>query len=256
MSLPVLFLGDVHSIEAKERGTGDLAMNLSCRNALGPIAMAVHFTGGNGEPVRSPYPQYNDAAGRFTIRESVACQDRDAAVPTVLHIPASFVPDGDRKLRTQVDFFGPDDHILDRSKEIDIHFPKPSRSNPPASVYVEPSSGGMSAPVLMTAVAVSPQTAPNAKSTAPVAISEPAVSALAGTSRIESSSDGIASVTSDPGNAEIYVDSEGMGKTPQLLHLKAGQHTIQLVMKGYKDWTSRLDVKVSSIVNVTARLEK
>jgi hypothetical protein len=38
--------------------------------------------------------------------------------------------------------------------------------------------------------------------------------------------------------------------------LPPGKHFIQLVREGYKDWTSNVDVRESSIVNVTAKLEK
>jgi len=35
-----------------------------------------------------------------------------------------------------------------------------------------------------------------------------------------------------------------------------GKHAIQLVTQGYKDWTSNLEIKENSILNVTATLEK
>jgi hypothetical protein len=67
---------------------------------------------------------------------------------------------------------------------------------------------------------------------------------------------GTVSVTSDPDGAEIFVDSVGHGYAPAILKLPPGKHSIQLVRQGYKDWTSNVDVRESSIVNVTARLEK
>lgn len=67
---------------------------------------------------------------------------------------------------------------------------------------------------------------------------------------------GIASVTSNPDGAEIFVDSVGRGHAPSLLKLQAGKHRIQLVANGYKDWFSDVDVKSGSIVNVTASLGK
>jgi hypothetical protein len=100
-------------------------------------------------------------------------------------------------------------------------------------------------------------TAPVPNVSTSVATSVPAASALAPTTKPaeEVTSMGTVSVTSDPADAEIFVDSKGMAKTPQILHLRAGRYSIQLVMKGYKDWTSDLVVKEDSIVNVTAKLQ-
>jgi hypothetical protein len=67
---------------------------------------------------------------------------------------------------------------------------------------------------------------------------------------------GTVSVTSDPDGAEIFIDSVGHGFAPAILKLPHGKHFIQLVRQGYKDWTSVLEVREDSIVNVTARLEK
>ena len=63
-----------------------------------------------------------------------------------------------------------------------------------------------------------------------------------------------ASVTSDPEGAEIFVDSVGHGHAPIILKLPSGKHSIQLVLAGYKDWLSVVDLKPGDIVNVTASL--
>jgi PEGA domain-containing protein len=67
---------------------------------------------------------------------------------------------------------------------------------------------------------------------------------------------GTVSVTSDPDGAEIFVDSVGHGYAPAILKLPPGKHFIQLVREGYTDWTSNVDVRESSIVKVTAKLER
>jgi hypothetical protein len=67
---------------------------------------------------------------------------------------------------------------------------------------------------------------------------------------------GTVSVTSDPDGAEMFIDSVGYGRAPAILKLPQGRHAIQLVMQGYKDWTSDLEVRENSILNVTAKLEK
>jgi hypothetical protein len=68
--------------------------------------------------------------------------------------------------------------------------------------------------------------------------------------------EGTASVTSEPDGADIFIDSVGHGRTPALLKLKPGEHSVQVVHSGYKDWLSQVEVKVGSIVNVTATLQK
>jgi PEGA domain len=67
---------------------------------------------------------------------------------------------------------------------------------------------------------------------------------------------GTVSVTSDPDGADIFIDSVGYGHSPAILKLPPGKHTVQLVKQNYKDWTSNLEVKENSIVNVTAKLQK
>ena len=67
---------------------------------------------------------------------------------------------------------------------------------------------------------------------------------------------GTVSITSNPDGAEIFIDSVGYGRAHAILKLPHGKHSIQLVRQGYKDWTSDLDVRENSIVNVTANLEK
>ncbi|HXM62996.1 MAG TPA: PEGA domain-containing protein [Terriglobales bacterium] len=67
---------------------------------------------------------------------------------------------------------------------------------------------------------------------------------------------GTVSVTSDPDGAEIFIDSVGYGHAPAILKLPRGKHAIQLVTQGYKDWTSNVEVRENSIVNVTANFEK
>jgi hypothetical protein len=68
--------------------------------------------------------------------------------------------------------------------------------------------------------------------------------------------DGTASVTSEPDGADIFIDSVGHGRTPALLNLKPGKHSVQVVYSGYKDWVSEAEVKTGSIVNITATLQK
>ncbi len=67
---------------------------------------------------------------------------------------------------------------------------------------------------------------------------------------------GLVSITSTPDGAEIFVDSIGRGRAPQILKLSPGEHTVQLVADSYKDWSSKVTVKADSIVNVMGSLDK
>jgi hypothetical protein len=101
--------------------------------------------------------------------------------------------------------------------------------------------------------------APTAKG-APVVLAQPTPMPAPVSEKLagapSSSSVGTVSVTSDPDNAEIFIDSVGYGRAPAILKLSSGKHTVQLVRQGYRDWTSDLEVKENSIVNVTAKLVK
>jgi S1-C subfamily serine protease len=72
----------------------------------------------------------------------------------------------------------------------------------------------------------------------------------------EAATEGTASITSVPEGADIFIDSVGHGRTPVLLKLKPGKHSVQLVLSGYKDWISDVEVRGNSIVNVSADLQK
>jgi hypothetical protein len=72
----------------------------------------------------------------------------------------------------------------------------------------------------------------------------------------DAATEGTTSITSAPEGADIFIDSIGHGRTPILLKLKSGKHSVQLVLSGYKDWVSDVQVEAGSIVNVTADLQK
>ena len=72
----------------------------------------------------------------------------------------------------------------------------------------------------------------------------------------DTATEGTASITSAPDGADIFIDSVGHGKTPVLLKLNSGKHSVQLVLSGYQDWVSDIEVKAGSIVNVTAAFAK
>ena len=65
---------------------------------------------------------------------------------------------------------------------------------------------------------------------------------------------GTVSIKFTPNGAEIFIDSVGHRHTPTTLHLPAGQYSVQLAMSGCKDWTSTLEVKEHSIINISTLL--
>lgn len=65
---------------------------------------------------------------------------------------------------------------------------------------------------------------------------------------------GTVSVSSDPSNAEIYVDARYVGNCPSTLKLPAGTHSIEVKEVGYLVWKRDLDVLPDSSVNLKAVL--
>jgi len=64
-----------------------------------------------------------------------------------------------------------------------------------------------------------------------------------------------------PGDAEVYVDDERVGKTSsagrlKLTNLAPGEHTIRLSLEGYKDFERTINLKGGENLNVTTQLQK
>jgi hypothetical protein len=125
--------------------------------------------------------------------------------------------------------------------------PAPMEQTPIADTPTPSSSAATLHPAVMTSV--------EPKTSSTVA-EKPSNGPVAAIPSMTTEEQGTASVTSNPEGAEIFVDSVGLGRAPALLKLSPGKHTIQLVAKGYKDWTGEIEVKGGSIVNVTGSLEK
>ncbi len=63
-------------------------------------------------------------------------------------------------------------------------------------------------------------------------------------------------VTSNPANAEVYVDYKHMGTTPgTVTGLKPGKYKVKVKKKNYEEWESRIEVKSGQATNVYAKLE-
>jgi hypothetical protein len=96
--------------------------------------------------------------------------------------------------------------------------------------------------------AVAPTTAAAAASPTPTPNARPATPEQNGSVPV--------SFTSDPVGADIFVDSKGVGTTPEQLQLTPGQHSVQIVKQGFKDWGTKLTVQSGTPTNVMVRLEK
>ncbi len=67
---------------------------------------------------------------------------------------------------------------------------------------------------------------------------------------------GSVQVQSTPSGAEVYVDSTMAGRTPATLTLKAGPHSIQIVMPGYKDSVTTVNLAPGGQQNVAVNLAR
>jgi hypothetical protein len=70
------------------------------------------------------------------------------------------------------------------------------------------------------------------------------------------SAPGSIQVHSNPDSAEVYVDGSLIGDTPAALKLNPGQHTIRVVLTGYKEWSRQLSIQSGSEAHLTANLQK
>jgi len=68
---------------------------------------------------------------------------------------------------------------------------------------------------------------------------------------------GEANITSEPAMADIYIDGQKVGQTPQLISdLLVGSHSIKLSRKGYADYTGTLSVKEGETASLAATMKK
>jgi hypothetical protein len=104
------------------------------------------------------------------------------------------------------------------------------------------------------ATATSSSTGQIATPTAASAEAEPTLtSSISSTSSTSSAAGfGALTITSEPDDAELYVDGKFHGNTPATLKLPAGSHTIVLKSRGLPDSSRTIDVPASSKLSLKA----
>ncbi len=68
-------------------------------------------------------------------------------------------------------------------------------------------------------------------------------------------SSGSVTISSDPADAEIYVDGKFVGQTPSTIELPAGSHRVEVKLRGKRDWARDLDVLKDSQLTLHPVLE-
>ena len=64
------------------------------------------------------------------------------------------------------------------------------------------------------------------------------------------------SVDSTPSGAQVFIDSSLSGQTPAVIKVQPGTHSVQVVMPGYADWVTQLEVAAGTQPQVTATLSR
>jgi PEGA domain len=63
-------------------------------------------------------------------------------------------------------------------------------------------------------------------------------------------------ITSDPQDADVFIDGNFVGIAPATVDLVVGKHTIQVSSKGYADWSREITVLPRSKLTLAATLDK
>lgn len=66
--------------------------------------------------------------------------------------------------------------------------------------------------------------------------------------------EGTLRVVSTPSGAEVFVDSASAGRTPAVISVKPGQHSVQVAMPGYQDWVGGVVAVAGGEQTVTASM--
>jgi hypothetical protein len=67
---------------------------------------------------------------------------------------------------------------------------------------------------------------------------------------------GSLAITSDPQDADVFVDGAYVGITPATMDLTVGKHTVRVASRGYADWSREITVPLRSKLTLAATLDK
>lgn len=254
----VAFLGQPAAKENKATETADVALPIYCRNSEEPVDVVLTFQKDH-HPVKAADPQFADKDGNLAFHDKADCLERNETTPVVLHIPASAVSDHDRSISATA-YVGSHGELIAGQKTFDVHFPSAKRTAVAhrKEIGIEPVGptnrtdiAKLSPPDGQTKIDVPVHT--ETMQTALLSESTNGGSLTARAPLTASNSDeGTLSITSTNEGAEIFVDSIGRGKPPATLKVRAGKHSVQVVLDGHQDWVQEVSVNVGQTINVFA----
>ena len=122
----VVFFGLPTAVENKSDKTADISLPMYCRNAEGPVYLAVVFQKDN-HPVKAADSSFSDDQGNFIVRTKADCLEKSEMAPTVLHVPAGAVSEKDRSLKAEA-FASDNGQLIANTKLFDVHIPKSKRN--------------------------------------------------------------------------------------------------------------------------------
>lgn len=63
-------------------------------------------------------------------------------------------------------------------------------------------------------------------------------------------------ITSMPSPVDVFLDSRGVGRTPYSLEVSPGEHSLQLVLNGYKDQVRKVSLRAGSELLINVSMQK
>jgi S1-C subfamily serine protease len=63
-------------------------------------------------------------------------------------------------------------------------------------------------------------------------------------------------ITSVPSSVDVFLDSRGVGRTPYSLKISPGEHSLQLVLDGYKDQARKVSLRAGSELLINVSMQK
>ncbi len=242
----VAFVGQPEAKENKKTASADVSIPVYCRNSDRPVDLVLAFEKDN-HPVKATDSEFSDKDGNLAFHERTDCLEKNETTPVLLHVPANALSAHDRSLKAKA-YVESEGNLIACSKPFDIHFPVAKGANGIHEVRSHSQPVDHIESVTLT------------QSSSPTVAREAATApSLVGTSQekgipANNEREGSLSITASNAGAEIFVDSTGRGKAPTSFKLKAGTHSVQVVLGGYQDWVQEVSVEVGKTTVVTADL--